>query len=383
MSIFMRLAFIAIVVLVHIFIYFVLFKNISASPLIKGMAKCLVLANFLCLLIFFKLYHDGQIGATTYDVLSCSVGILWICFVVALLVWGLSWGIRLGFGALTLEKWQGTMLLNAWILIFILFLMGIMTNSNKALIVKQTIELPGLTRPINIAQLSDIHITVSMNKKEVAELVEQTNSLNPDLVVLTGDIVDSPSIVANQAIQELANLKSKYGVYYVLGNHEYYYDTDKILKSLKMAGITTLVNQSMILKNLRLNISGLADLAGDRPFFKNKGLEPNIEDALKANQADFPTILLAHQPKVIDKLKDEKVDLIISGHTHGGQIFPFNFLVKLDQPFVSGLHEFFYANKSKKVQIYISKGAGWWGPPLRLFDGREINFLQLVASKSA
>ena len=104
-------------------------------------------------------------------------------------------------------------------------------------------------------------------------------------------------------------------------------------------------------------------------------LEPDLKKALLHVKTDLPTVLLAHQPKIMNELKDEKIDLVISGHTHGGQIFPFGLLVLLDQPYLSGLYQ-----HSKDTQIFVSNGAGYWGPPIRVLAPSEIVKIRLVSS---
>ncbi|STQ86499.1 metallophosphoesterase [Helicobacter muridarum] len=374
MSISIRILFFIVIVLLHIFIYFTLFKNVSANPVIKHLGKFIVIANLLCIVFFLRFYH-GHINPIIYTLMSSSVGIFWISFNIALIVFVLSWGISLSFGYLTLQQWQGKILMLAWISIFVLIALSFHINAKQPSIIEQTIQIQNLKQPINIAHLSDIHIGVLMDEHKVADIVRKTNELSPDIIVLTGDIVDSYSSLSFRAIEQLGKLKSKYGIYYVLGNHEYYYDTYNILRYIQKLGITTLVNQSMILRNLGINISGVADLVGEK-IIQDTFLRPNLSQATKYNIAYFPTILLSHQPKTIKFLNNEKIDLVLSGHTHGGQIFPFNFFVLIDQPFLSGLHEFSY--NDNKSQIYISEGVGWWGMPMRLFSRRQINFLHLV-----
>lgn len=374
----MRIVFFIVIVVLHIFIYFILFKNISTNPAMKHLGKCIVIANLLCIIFFLRFYH-GQLHPIIYTLMSSSIGIFWISFNIALIVCILNWGVYLGFGAIVLQHWQTAILVVAWATILLLIGLSFYINAKAPVTVEQTITINNLKQPINIAHLSDIHIGTLMNEKKIAAIVKQTNKLHADIIVLTGDIVDSYSNFSIKAIEELGKLKSKYGIYYVLGNHEYYYDTHTILHLLKRIGITPLVNQSMILRNLGINISGIADLVGERTVFKDNSLKPNLTKALESNQANFPTILLSHQPKIINFLTNEKIDLVLSGHTHGGQIFPFNFIVLLDQPFLSGLNQFTYHDNN--AQIYISEGAGWWGMPMRLFSRRQINLLHLIPNK--
>ncbi|MWV61807.1 metallophosphoesterase [Helicobacter saguini] len=375
MPISMRIVFFIVVVLLHIFIYFMLFKNISPTPAIKHLGKFIVIANFLCIAIFLRLYHT-QMNAAIYTILSSSIGVFWICVNVALLVLIVNTIVRLGFGYLTLYEWQGKILLVAWVAIFALVALSFYINAREPKIVEQEIKIANLKQPLSIALITDLHIDVLMDKKSVAKIVEQTNALNADIVVLGGDIVDNYYKIVQDSVLELRNLKGKYGVFYALGNHEYHYDTYTIIKSLDNLGINTLINQSMVLNNLGLNVAGVADLMGRFGAFKDSILAPNLDKTLSSSNSEYPTILISHQPKIIRELGSRKIDLVLSGHTHGGQLFPFHLLVLLDQPFLQGLHEF--EHDGQHSQIYISSGAGWWGMPMRLFSRREISLLRLV-----
>lgn len=373
-----RIVFFIVLVLLHVFIYYMLFKNISATPIIRHIGKLLVCGNFICIVMFVRLYHTN-IDSICYTILSSSLGIFWISFNIALLVFIITSCIRLTFGAFVLEGLQFPIILTAWCVIIALTLLSFYLNAKEPKVVTTQIEVSGIAKPLNIVVLTDMHIDVLMNKKAVEKIVAQTNNLSPDIILLGGDIVDNYYHVVSDAVSKLGSLKAKYGIYYALGNHEYHYDTYTIIKALNRLGITTLINQAMVLRNLNLNIAGIADLMGNQPKFKNSVLSPNLAKTLAYNDKQYPTILLSHQPKAIRLLQDEDVALVVSGHTHGGQIFPFQLLVLLDQPFLSGLHTFLH--NGKQTQIYVSSGVGWWGMPMRLFGRREISLLQLTPSK--
>lgn len=415
MPISMRIVFFVAVVLLHIFIYFMLFKNISPNPAIKHIGKLVVLANFLCIVIFLRIYHSN-ISPLLYTIISSSIGVFWICVNVSLLVLIARTIIRFSFGNLTLYEWQGKILLIAWIVIVGLVSLSFYINARQPKIEEQDIVIKNLKQPLNIALITDLHIDVLMDKNKVAKIVTQVNDLKPDIIMLSGDIVDNYYKIVQDSVAQLGNLKAKYGIYYALGNHEYHYDTYTILKELNNLGITILVNQNMVLNNLGLNIAGIADLAGSMRMFKDSFLAPNLAKTLSSVNKNYPTILLSHQPKIARYIGNYDVDLILSGHTHGGQLFPFHLLVLLDQPFLSGLHSFSHDARhnaailesksieskslessvnegvfdissdadsnasdlaSKTTQIYISRGTGWWGMPMRLFSRREISLLHL------
>lgn len=231
-----------------------------------------------------------------------------------------------------------------------------------------SIKIKNLKKSYSIIQLSDIHIGGLIDQAFIKTLVNKVNSLKPDLVVITGDLVDTSLKYANSSLEELKNLKSKYGTFFIVGNHEYFHDIYSIIKKVKTLGIKVLENENVYIgeKNLGFNLAGVYDVFG----YNINEYKPDIKSALLSTKKS-PIVLLAHQPKYINEVPFS-VDLVLSGHTHGGQIFPFNLLVKLQQPYVRGLHQ-----HNIHTQIYINKGTGFWGPPMRLGASSEITFITL------
>ncbi|KLE04966.1 metallophosphoesterase [Aliarcobacter butzleri L353] len=232
------------------------------------------------------------------------------------------------------------------------------------------VKINNLKKPYKIIQISDIHIGGLITKNFIKSMVDKINLLNADVVVITGDLVDTKLEFARPALDELKNLQSKYGTYFIVGNHEYFHGVKPIIDYVNSLGIKTLENENVYIgeKDEGFYLAGVYDRFG----FRYGSYIPNINKALE-NCENNPTILLAHQPKYINEIKDTKnIDLILCGHTHGGQIFPFNFLVKLEQPYVKGLHQ-----HNDTTQVYVNKGTGFWGPPMRLGASSEITVLRL------
>lgn len=232
------------------------------------------------------------------------------------------------------------------------------------------VKINNLKKPYKIIQISDIHIGGLITKNFIKSMVDKINLLNADIVVITGDLVDTKLEFARPALDELKNLQSKYGTYFIVGNHEYFHGVKPIIDYINSLGIKTLENENVYIgeKDEGFYLAGVYDRFG----FRYGSYIPDINKALE-NCENNPTILLAHQPKYINEIKDTKnIDLILCGHTHGGQIFPFNFLVKLEQPYVKGLHQ-----HNDTTQIYVNKGTGFWGPPMRLGASSEITVLRL------
>jgi predicted MPP superfamily phosphohydrolase len=231
------------------------------------------------------------------------------------------------------------------------------------------VDIANLKAPLSIAQITDVHIGKVLGFDFMQEVVKLTNELDADMVVITGDLVDLSPKYAKEKLKPLKDLKSRFGVYYVLGNHEYFNgDVQNMIKLIQGFGIRVLENESVIIDG-RINLAGIYDLRGNS--FGN--FKPDVKKALQNTNKSLPTVLLSHQPKVVQQISDEDdVDLIISGHTHGGQIFPFGLLVLMDQPYLYGLYE-----HSPKTQVFVSSGAGYWGPPLRVLAPSEIVKLKL------
>ena len=229
---------------------------------------------------------------------------------------------------------------------------------------KVEIKIKNLKKSYKILQLSDIHIGGIINKSFMQNIVSRVNACKPDLVVITGDLVDTDVDKAKDALAELKNLNSKFGTFFIVGNHEYFHNIEKIIKRVKELDIRVLENENLYIgdEDEGFNLVGVYDLFG----YRTETFMPNITQALRGKKEDSPTILLAHQPKFIQEVP-KGVDLMLSGHTHGGQLFPFQALVKLQQGYVSGLHQ-----HNSELQIYVNKGTGFWGPPMRLGASAEI-----------
>jgi len=228
---------------------------------------------------------------------------------------------------------------------------------------KINIKIKNLKQKYKIVQLSDIHIGGLIDAAFIKDIVHRVNACEPDLVVITGDLVDMDIRKIRAPLEELKALNSKYGTYFIVGNHEYFHGIEGIINAVKELGITVLENENVYIgkEGEGFNLVGVYDIFGYRAGHHF----PEIKDALKGVK-NSPTILLAHQPKYIEEVKTG-VDLMLSGHTHGGQLYPFKFLVKLQQPYISGLHQ-----HKENLQIYVNKGTGFWGPPMRLGASSEI-----------
>lgn len=233
-------------------------------------------------------------------------------------------------------------------------------------------KLPEALRGLRLVQLSDIHIGPTVAKAYLEAVVQRVNALKPDLVVITGDLVDGSVRELGAAVSPLGDLKTRYGVYFSTGNHEYYSGVSQWMEFLPTLGVRVLRNERVAIthEGSTFYLAGVDDhtAAG---FGGGHG--PDYASALGGLDPAETVILLAHQPVQIKEATKYGVDLVLSGHTHGGQLWPFGVLVMLAQPYVSGLHQ-----HDARAQIYVSRGTGYWGPPMRLGAPAEITELELA-----
>lgn len=223
-----------------------------------------------------------------------------------------------------------------------------------------------------VAMITDTHYGPLDRAKWSAGVVDRVNDVGADIVCHVGDIADGTVPVREMQAKPLASARAALARVYVTGNHEYFSEAQGWLDYMTEIGWDALHNRHIVVERGgdRLIIAGVDDATA-----RGSGLEghgQNLDAALAGSDASLPVLLLAHQPKQIPHAVKAGVDLQISGHTHGGQIWPFNFLVRLDQPVVQGL-----SRHGDRTQLYTSRGTGFWGPPFRVFAPSEITVLTL------
>lgn len=228
------------------------------------------------------------------------------------------------------------------------------------------VELEGLETPKNIAMISDVHIGKMIQSEFVQGMVDTINALNADVVVIVGDLVDENIAFVKEFLRPLNELRSREGVYYVSGNHEYYHGIESISAFLKTLNLKVLENENIELESF--NLAGVNDLAGLRFGI----LPPDLRGAQSGLNPQKPSILLAHQPKFVRQNDVSAFDLVLCGHTHAGQVFPLSIFVWLDQHYIHGLYKL-----DSKTQLYVSSGVGFWGPAMRFLAPSEIVNLKL------
>lgn len=220
-----------------------------------------------------------------------------------------------------------------------------------------------------IAVVSDIHLGPLAGRAHTERIVAMINETEPDLVAIVGDLVDGTVAELGSAAEPLRDLHSREGTFFVTGNHEYFVeDPFAWLTELERLGVHPLRNENTLLRRgaAAVQLAGVNDVAG-----KSFSDAPDFDRALSGVDAARPTILLAHQPVQVQQAAARGVDLQLSGHTHGGQMWPFHYVVRAVQPSLAGL------STVQGTQLYVSRGAGFWGPPVRVGARPDISVLSL------
>jgi predicted MPP superfamily phosphohydrolase len=225
---------------------------------------------------------------------------------------------------------------------------------------------------LRVALITDTHYGPLDRARWSARVCETVNALEADLVCHTGDIADGTAERRRAQAAPLGTVRATHARVYVTGNHEYYSEAQGWVDLMDELGWEPLRNRHLLLERGgdTLVVAGVDDVTAESSGLAGHGA--HLTGALKGADPDLPVLLLAHQPKFVDRAAAAGVDLQLSGHTHGGQIWPFHHLVRLDQPALAGL-----SHHGARTLLYTSRGTGFWGPPFRVFAPSEITLLVL------
>ena len=236
--------------------------------------------------------------------------------------------------------------------------------------------LPAQLHGFSIVQISDIHVGTTIKNGYVSRIVDAVNALDADMIAITGDLVDGSVQRLSSHTQPLRQLAARHGTFFVTGNHEYYSGANAWIAEMRRLGLSVLLNEHVVLEHdgEAVVIAGVTDYSAHH-------FDPAQRSDPAAAIAGAPTsagvrVLLAHQPRSAFAAAKAGFDVQLSGHTHGGQFFPWNLLVKLVEPFAAGLH------RLDSLWVYVSRGTGYWGPPKRFGAPSEITRLRLVPASA-
>ncbi len=301
-----------------------------------------------------------------------------------LLAWG-AW--RLSGAMVDWPHWQFISAAAVPLLATAITLVGFLNARRTAPVVRVDVpiqDLPAALAGFTIAQLSDIHVGPTIRRGYIQRIVDAVNGLGADMVAITGDLVDGTVAELRDHIAPLQDLRARHGTFVVTGNHEYYAGAHAWIDELRRLGLRVLLNEHVVLQTRSVKgaqtdeevFEGALLVAGVTDYTAGHFDAAHASDPMRALDGAPPMVqtrvLLAHQPRSAPAAAEAGYHLQLSGHTHGGQFFPWNLFVPLQQPFTAGLH------KLQRMWVYTSRGTGYWGPPKRVGAPSEITLLRLV-----
>lgn len=272
------------------------------------------------------------------------------------------------------SAWREPSAIAVPLLALLVTLVGFVNARRVPRVVDVAIPIDGLAPALHgftIVQISDIHVGPTIKRGYVQAVVDRVNAIDADLVAVTGDVVDGPVERLALHVEPFAELRSRHGTFAVTGNHEYYSGVEEWIVELRRLGMRVLLNEHALLRHdgAELVVAGVTDF-GAQQFDEAQRSDP--ARAIAGAPPDVPRILLAHQPRSSPAAQAAGFDVQLSGHTHGGQFWPWPMFVRLQQPFTAGLH------RAGRLWIYTSRGTGYWGPPKRFGAPSEITRIRLV-----
>ncbi len=332
----------------HFYVYF-RFQKFFPKYRIKWVVVFLALLPWISI-IFSRSYYNVFIRII-YSVSFTWLGVFFIILMSLVLYEVLRHAVKF-----SPEVWKK-------IIVTTVILLSVVSIINGQIIYVKEIEIPllGLSTPLKVVHLTDIHVGTIHNSGFLKRIVDMTNEQNPDMVFITGDLFDGAGAVREHTVEPLRGLDAK--TFFVTGNHEVYENLDKVEEVLKTTNI-------IILRDESVNYQGLQIVGMDNPVRDDMFSGPDLSKI--EIDDDIPSVLLYHQPLGMAEADKAGIDLQLSGHTHNGQIFPFNMVIKRVYPMIYGLY------RIGDMYLYVSSGTGTWGPPMRLGSRNEIAVINLL-----
>jgi predicted MPP superfamily phosphohydrolase len=376
-----RLLLILISVLLHAYVALRLMPSLAGWPAAASVFGVLLAASALLLplsLIGRNLRWPGGRAALAWS------GMLAMGLFSSLLVLTLLRDVLLLTSSAFAALWPGVLpvedigLATAWAVLAaaaMATVLGAWNARRTAAVVRVDVPVPGLPAALHgftIAQISDIHVGPTIRGGYLQAIVDRVNRLEADMVAVTGDLVDGSVAELAPHVEPLAALRSRHGTFFVTGNHEYYSGAHAWIAELRRLDVRVLLNEHVVLRHEGSDVvvAGVTD-HGAHHFDIGHRSDPRAS-VLGAPLGAALRLLLAHQPRSALAAVGLGFHLQLSGHTHGGQFWPWNLFVRLQQPFTAGLH------RLQDLRIYISRGTGYWGPPKRFGAPSEITHLRMV-----
>lgn len=385
-----RIPLYALLATLHLYVGWRLVGSLAEWPWLSGIVLSLLVLSYLLLHFGLQFRRRARRFADQLSWASMTaMGLFSTLFVLTLLrdvllvlVAVIAWAMTSEFAvASSTLAWPALASGTAMFVLLstlVITVLGMWNARRTAAIVNVEVPISGLPAALHgftIAQISDIHVGATIKGRFVDGIVNAVNRLNADMVAVTGDLVDGSVEDLAHHVSPLARLTSRHGTFFVTGNHEYYSGANAWIVELRRLGLRVLLNEHVVLNHnsATLLIAGVTDVSAHH--FDSAHRSSPQSALANAPEHVLIRVLLAHQPRSAHEAADAGFNLQLSGHTHGGQFWPWNFFVRLQQPFTAGLH------RLQGLWVYVSRGTGYWGPPKRFGAPSEITYLRLVEER--
>ena len=380
------LTFVAVTVFLHLYIALRLLPDADLSPAFTHLGAVLIVALYGAVVLgvigrFVKrqpladrLTWIGMLALGLFSSLLVLTLLRDVFLLCAFVVEALT------HSAFLSAPWRAESARAVPVLALLSTLVGFFNARRRARVVTIDVPIAGLPAELvgfTIAQISDLHVGATIKRRYIDAIVDAVNALSPDLIAVTGDVVDGSVRDLNSHTAPLGRLSARHGTFLVTGNHEYYSGAAEWIIEFRRLGLRVLLNEHVVIDHgsAQLVVAGITDYTA--PNFDPSHHSDPLRALAGAPLDIVFKLLLAHQPRSAHAAAQAGFTLQLSGHTHGGQFFPWNFFVRLQQPFTAGLA------KLEGLWVYTSRGTGYWGPPKRLGAPSEITRLRLSALPAA